>query len=107
MQFALGRAGGADAAFKTLQLDLAAGPDRGVLSVDLKNAYGSVHRSAVQAAVGARAPWLRPLVDRLLGTPTRNAFDTSEGAVEWIEQTTGVPQGCPLSTLLFCCALAV
>ena len=106
MQFALGRAGGADAAFKAIYLNVESGVNRGVLSVDLKNAYGSIRRTAVQDAVRKRAPWLGPLVDRLLGTHTRNAFDTADGDAIWIEHGTCVPQGCPLSTFLLCVTVA-
>ena len=90
MQFAVGRPGGADAAFKTLGLDAVSGVDKGVLSVDLKNAYGTVNRSAVQEAVRTRAPWMSSLVDRLLIKATRNAFDVSSGDAIWVNQITGV-----------------
>ena len=36
----------------------------------------------------------------------RNVSDVSGGEVAWILQGTGVPQGCPMSTLLFCAVIA-
>ncbi|CAK0816144.1 unnamed protein product, partial [Prorocentrum cordatum] len=52
-------------------------------------------------AARKRAPRLGPFVDRLLGKPARNAFDTADGSVARVERATGVPQGCPLSAFLF------
>jgi len=94
-QYALGRAGGADAAYKALVLELAASPTRAVLSVDMKNAYGTIRRNVVQEAVHRRIPALAALANRLLGCRTVNMFDTAEGATLDIPQGTGVPQGCP------------
>ena len=37
-QYALGRAGGADGAFKAIQMEMAAGEKRAVVSLDVKNA---------------------------------------------------------------------
>ena len=91
---------------EALSLTAASGNSKTVLSLDLKNAYGTVGREAAQAAVRDRTPWMRPLVDRLLNATTRNAYDTVDGDTIWIEQGTGVPQGCPLSTFLFCVTLA-
>ena len=105
-QYALGRSGGADAAFKALALEASTGNDRAVLSVDIKNAYGTVDRSAIQEAIRRRLPCLAGLVDRLAGCSVRNAFDLKDGSMVWMPQGTGVPQGCPMSTLLFCAVVA-
>ncbi|CAK0900349.1 unnamed protein product, partial [Prorocentrum cordatum] len=90
MQFALGRAGGADAAFKALNVAAASGNCKAVLSLDIKNAYGTVRRRAAQEAVWARAPWMSSLIDRLLTATTRNAYDTADGDTIWVEQGTGL-----------------
>ena len=41
-QYALGRAGGADAAFKAILMEVAVGDEKAVLSLDVRNAYDTV-----------------------------------------------------------------
>ena len=41
-----------------------------------------------------------------MATSTANAYDVTGGRVVWLQQGTGVAQGCPLSTPLFCTVMA-
>ena len=81
-QYALGRAGGADAAFKALALEASSDDGVAVLSVDIKNAYGTVSRGSVQRAVRRRIPRLAGLVDMLMSSTVAGATDLPDGVVE-------------------------
>ena len=104
-QYAIGRPGGADALYKELVRKVEETHGAGVLSLDVANAFGAVNREAVQKAVRARAPDFAALTDRLLTATTINHYDLESGQSVEVEQRTGVPQGCPMSGVLFAIAL--
>ena len=77
--------------------------DRGwnVSTLDVRNAFNSVLRSRVLAAVRAHAPDVAPFIAACLAPTT---LVTGVGTAETVER--GVVQGDPLSSLLFNAALA-
>ena len=65
MQYGLGKAGGADALFKTAQHAAHALPGRVVVSLDACNAFGTLLRHAAQKALSEATPVHAGVVARL------------------------------------------
>jgi hypothetical protein len=80
----------------------AAAAKRWVLQLDVRNAYNEVSRRAILDAA-PRTPILGPLIDTLYGG-TSTMFIPRLNRCR--EVSRGVVQGCPLSSLLFACAMA-
>ncbi|OQR85853.1 hypothetical protein ACHHYP_11279, partial [Achlya hypogyna] len=82
----------------TLSLD----ESPGILSADIKKAYGSVERPSILAllrAMGFPQPYV-DLVDTLMaGSVLR--FEVNGKLLAWVDQATGIRQGCPFAPLLF------
>ena len=97
-QLGVGVRGGAAAAVHATRLyleDLA--PDKAVLKLDFRNAFNSIHRDKVLAAVLKHSLGLYPFVNSVYSSPS---------SLFWIDRTIdsaeGVQQGDPLGPLLFC-----
>ncbi|KAJ9449270.1 hypothetical protein DIPPA_20933 [Diplonema papillatum] len=76
------------------------GQGRGILKVDLQNAFNKVSREAILQAVAESAPGLLPYAIAAYGRRSRLSFGEE---VVWSE--CGVQQGDPLGPLFFCLVL--
>ena len=72
--------------------------------MDLKNAYNSLSRHKLVDIIKEVAPMLLPYAYETLGQSSRVYTRTTEGSVQHISVTSGVPQGSAMSTLLFALA---
>jgi len=106
LQFAVGRWAGCEVVHKAISALSCASPLDVVLKFDCSNAYNSMPRRQILAAVQQRAPCLTPVVSAWLCRPTTHFFwgDGSKGLP--IRATCGVDQGCPLSPALFAIGIA-
>ena len=95
-QFAVGVAGGCEKVQKTLAAATEARPEAVVLALDFTNAYNSILRSVIRAAVRRRLSELAPLVATVCGPESRHWFYDDAGG-NAILSTRGVDQGCPLT----------
>ena len=99
-QFALGKRSGDVTMVKLLEAAAVIGPDRAVLSIDIRNAFGTMRRGWVQAALLRYAPDLAHLMHLLYAGPSVHTW-AADGQTFGITAETGVDQGCPFSMLAF------
>ena len=97
-QLCVGVSGGAEAAVHAMRLyleDLA--PDKAMLKLDFRNAFNTIHRDKVLAAVLKHSPGLYPFVHSVNSSPSSLFWSDMS-----IDSAEGVQQGDPLGPLLFC-----
>ena len=97
-QLGVGVRGGAEAAVHATRLyleDLAT--DKAMLKLDFRNAFNSIHRDKVLAAVLEHSPGLYPFVHSVYSSPSSLFWSDRT-----IDSAEGVQQGDPLGPLLFC-----
>ena len=102
-QLGAGVSGGVDAASHAVKAALAADPQAAALHMDVRNAFNTLGRDAVLAAVKRDEPRLLPFVQWAYGAATDLVVLGS--AAEPLKSATGVRQGDPLSTYLFALTL--
>jgi hypothetical protein len=105
LQLAVGISGGVEAAIHAVKAALAEDPQAALLTIDMANAFNSVDRAAVFAAVKQRVPCMLPYVQWSYGAATDlHIVGAPEGSPP-IKSTTGVRQGDTLGTFLFALSL--
>ena len=104
-QYALGQPGGDVLLVRLLEAAVRTGKEA-VLSIDIKNAFGTMSRAWTDEAMAKHAPQLAHIVPLLYEGPSRHRW-TAEGQSFEIAAFTGVDQGCPFSMLSFMVGLKV
>lgn len=99
-QFALGKKSGDVTMVRLLEAAAAVRNDQAVLSIDIKNAFGTMRRGWIEAALRRFAPRLVHLMHCLYSSPSTHLW-AADGRTYDITATTGVDQGCPFSMLAF------
>ncbi|MES2940453.1 MAG: reverse transcriptase domain-containing protein, partial [Pseudomonadota bacterium] len=105
LQLAVGVSGGVEATVHALRASLAEDTSRALLAIDFANAYNSVDRSAVFAAVKRRAPGLLRYAQWSYGTATDLHVVGAPTGTPPIKSSTGVRQGDTLGMFFFALAL--
>ena len=71
-----------------------------LVKVDLRNAFNSVHRSAVLSEIHDKCPQIYPMMRQCYGSPNQIFYGTNQ-----IMSRTGLHQGDPLASLAFAVAI--
>ena len=106
-QFGVQVSGGADTIVHVTRSLYSAGQGRGILAIDFANAFGSIHRSAISAALeDINAPDLiRRFFNAAYSRPTAALVTGPMQPAEPILVSTGILQGDPLSPFIFAATL--
>jgi hypothetical protein len=105
LQVGVGVPGGAEIVGHALVSGIATRVDVVTVATDLENAFNTIDRSAVFAAVAKREPGILPYVRWLYGTPTQLHVIGTPLEAQPILSSAGVRQGDPISPLLFALTL--
>lgn len=89
---------------QALQAALGSNSEAALLTAVFSNAFNSIKHSAIQAAIKAHCPYLEPFSMFAYGQPSE-IFLRGMAPGAHITSTSGVKQGDPLSTFLFCLTL--
>ena len=102
-QFGIGMPAGAEVMLKTIQAVAAAHPDLAFGSSDVKNAFGTVFRSAALATASKLQPTITPALAQMW-QPGPTCMHAQCSPTEWksLFVSDGVFQGECLSTAIFC-----
>lgn len=101
LQLAVGVSGGVEALVHAIRSALEEDPETALLTVDMANAFNTVDRSALLAAVKKRAPSLLPYVQWSYIAATDLHIMGAPAGTEPVKSRTGVRQGDTLAMLLF------
>lgn len=101
LQLAVGVSGGVEALVHAVRSALAADPDAALLTVDMANAYNTVDRSALFAAVQRHVPSLLAYVQWSYGAPTDLHIVGASADTAPVSSCTGLRQGDTLAQFLF------
>jgi hypothetical protein len=100
-QLAVSVPGGVEAAVRALQILHDDDPENLTISLDLRNAYNEVSRSAMVKAVRRHVPQWLPYVRFLYATQSELLVYMADGSTSKVYSAEGVRQGAPLSSVLF------
>ena len=96
-QFGVETPGGTEALSHAAQVEAGRRPQAAFVALDLRNAFGSLDRDTVLAAVQEHAPGLLPYARLFLGRRSAYRYLGSNGAGEPLYADQGVDQGDPLA----------
>ncbi len=105
LDFAHGKAGGAEAIVHTVRSQLDARPNAIAIDLDVDNAFQTPFRQKL-LDLAYKAPILGPLLKMLYLNPTNIIFNSKSSAPFRVTAERGVAQGDPLSMDLFCAVLS-
>jgi len=96
-QFGVGTPGGTEALSHAVQVEAGRRPQAAFVALDMRNAFPSLDRDEVLAAVGLHAPFLLPYARLFLGRRSRYRYLGADGEGEALPADQGVDQGDPLA----------
>jgi hypothetical protein len=99
LQLGVGTPGGAQCVGLAVQAGLQAHPDKVTLQLDCKNAFNTVSREHMLAAVTQEAPQLLPLAQWLYCKPSALLVPNAPQEAPALQSCTGVRQGDPFGAL--------
>ena len=101
-QYAIGKPSGVERLFHAIRVDHGSAAGRVVVSLDLRNAFGTLSRGVMAAAVAETFPELAVLTEKLYRGNTDLLWEDAEGTYHGVAARTGVDAGCPWSVIAFC-----
>ena len=101
-QYAIGKPSGVERLFHAIRVDHGSAAGRVVVSLDLRNAFGTLSRGVMAAAVAETFPELAMLTEKLYRGDTDLLWEGAEGTYHSVAARAGVGAGCPWSVFAFC-----